>query len=175
MISSFPDGADSASRGCCVPALLAATPHHHHVGRVRALSPEQHLLHLPHHLSLLGLRELLHQPHPLRFPLREFPQGLPASLHLQALPEAFCWETGQSAHGELLYHTLHHKPVSWVTETRFRRKRGLCLGTTCMQVHSRQQWSLQVWTLPGYWGGRRHISLLLWWMICGRACPRVPC
>lgn len=89
MILSFPDSAShGASHGHRVPALLAATPHHHDVGRVWAVSPEQRLLHLPHHLSLLSLWELLHQPHHLCFPLRKLPQGLPASLSLQVLPAA---------------------------------------------------------------------------------------
>lgn len=113
MCVSFADSPDCAACGCSVPDLLAPTPHHHHVGRVWAVPLEQYLLHLPHHLSLLSLRELLHQPHYLRFPVREFPQSLPASFHLQKYPADPSSRPGQDPHGELFHHSLDNECVKW--------------------------------------------------------------
>lgn len=77
---SSADGADSPGGGGRLLSVLAAPPHRPPVGGVRLFPPEPGLLRLQDGGSLLGLQQLLRQPHHLRFPVRELQDFLQAGV-----------------------------------------------------------------------------------------------
>lgn len=117
LISSLPcsvvaDGSDSSSAGRRLRPLLAASPRHRHVGGVWRLPAGRRVLRLPHHRSLPVVRELVHQPRPLRLPVPELPAGVPAGLHPPLSVHADATQQGCSfSDRELFQYAFLHQLV----------------------------------------------------------------
>lgn len=87
--SSSTDCADRPGGGCGLLPVLAAPPHRPSVGGVWLFPPEPGLLRVQDAGSLLGLQQLLRQPHHLRFPLRELQEFLPAGFLVPGAQQVF--------------------------------------------------------------------------------------
>lgn len=100
------DSSDGSPAGRRLRPLLAASPRHRHVGGVWRLPAGRRVLCLPHHRSLPVVRELVHQPRPLRLPVPELPAGVPAGLHP---PHSARQQGGPLSERELFQYALPHQ------------------------------------------------------------------